>query len=136
MFAKRLKYLRKSRRLSQAKLAEYLGLGQQAVAKWEHGKAEPHLSKLRTLIDFFGVTADFLLGRDVNVPVFSEDEIRIVDLYRRLSVPHKNLSVQLLSALASAHNDAPPLLNQTTVKGEITGGNLTGSVINVGVLQR
>ena len=62
-FALRLKELREKRGLSQAALARNLSLSQSAVAGWETCKREPVFDTLELLADFFGVSADYLLGR-------------------------------------------------------------------------
>lgn len=62
-FADRLRLLRTSRGLSQPELAEATGIGQSTISRWEKAEAEPVLSGIRTLADFFSVTADYLIGR-------------------------------------------------------------------------
>ena len=48
-----LKKLRLERNLSQQKLAEVLGLTQQAIAKYENGKTQPDFDTLMALAEFF-----------------------------------------------------------------------------------
>ncbi|MBQ8684956.1 MAG: helix-turn-helix transcriptional regulator [Clostridia bacterium] len=61
-FAERLKELRKERNMSQMELAVATGISQSAIAKWELEKTEPTASALIVLAEFFGESADFLLG--------------------------------------------------------------------------
>jgi repressor LexA len=56
-----LKELRLKNKLSQKDLADVFGVSQQAVAKWEKG-GFPEASMVRRLADYFGVSADFVLG--------------------------------------------------------------------------
>lgn len=63
MLSKRIKQLREENSLSQQKLAETLGVTQQAVAKWEGGKAEPDSTMLLKIADMFNVSLDYLLGK-------------------------------------------------------------------------
>lgn len=63
MFIERLKQLRAEKNISQAALANVMGVSQQAVAKWETDKATPDPSAISKLADYFGVTSDYLLGR-------------------------------------------------------------------------
>lgn len=44
-------------------LAKAIGVSQKAVDYWERGVNEPKASYIIKLADFFGVSADFLLGR-------------------------------------------------------------------------
>lgn len=58
-----IKELRKERNLSQAALGLKIGVSQKAIDYWERGVNEPKASYIIKLADFFGVSADFLLGR-------------------------------------------------------------------------
>lgn len=64
MLSQILKELRATRDITQADLAKFLGITQQAVAKWETNKAEPDNKTLKILADYFHVSTDELLGRD------------------------------------------------------------------------
>ena len=64
MFSKRLKELRAQKDMSQAELAEMLGVTQQAVGRWEKDLNMPDLDMLQKIADYFHVTTDELLGRD------------------------------------------------------------------------
>jgi len=61
--AKRLTELRKKRGLAQKKVAEYLGITKSAYGFYEQNRREPSPEVIRKLADFFGVSADYLLGR-------------------------------------------------------------------------
>ena len=60
----RLKEIRKTRKITQQVLADYLGVGHDTVSKWEIGINSIPEKKLRSLADYFEVTTDYLLGRD------------------------------------------------------------------------
>ncbi len=62
-FSNNLYKLRKESKVSQQKLAEYVGVSQQSISEWEKGKIEPTLSYLWKIADFFDVSIDFLVGR-------------------------------------------------------------------------
>lgn len=62
--AESIKELRVERGLSQAALAKAIGVSQKAIDYWERGLNEPKASYIILLSDFFGVTADYLLGRE------------------------------------------------------------------------
>ncbi len=61
-FPARLRAYRKRKRLTQLQLAQWLGVSQAAVAKWEAGQAEPDIDRLNRLADLFGVPLDLLCG--------------------------------------------------------------------------
>ncbi|MCX4374191.1 MAG: helix-turn-helix transcriptional regulator [Dysosmobacter sp.] len=64
MFAVRIKNLRQSRELNQVQLAEKLGVKKQSISNWENDNIMPSID----MLDFFHVTTDYLLGRDVQEP--------------------------------------------------------------------
>ncbi len=59
--ADKLKELRKSKKVSQEKLAEYLGVSYQAVSKWENGITSPDVLMLPSIARYYGITVDELL---------------------------------------------------------------------------
>ena len=61
-FGDRISYLRKLKGLTQAQLAEKLGISAQAVSKWESGLSCPDIMMLVPLADIFNVSTDMLLG--------------------------------------------------------------------------
>ena len=56
--------LRKRNKLTQKALAEILQIDQSAVSYWECGRAFPDTQKQIMLADLFGVSIDYILGRD------------------------------------------------------------------------
>ena len=65
MFAIRIKNLRKSRELNQVQLAEKLGVKKQSISNWENDNIMPSVDMLIKIADFFHVSTDYLLGREV-----------------------------------------------------------------------
>ena len=63
VFADRLKELRAERKVSQAKLANELGVSFSVVCYWETDRSEPTAVNIVKIADYFGVSADYLLGR-------------------------------------------------------------------------
>lgn len=64
LFGRRLQQLRERRRISRRVLAELCGLSQNAVGRYERGERSPSTRTVVLLADFFGVTTDWLLGRE------------------------------------------------------------------------
>ena len=58
----RIKQFRKQNGLTQEKLADYLGVTDKAVSKWECGLTAPDLALIMPLARILGVSADELLG--------------------------------------------------------------------------
>lgn len=65
-FAERLQQLRESKRplRSRKVTSELCGLPPDAIRRYERCEAEPTLTSLLLLADYFGVTLDELTGRD------------------------------------------------------------------------
>lgn len=62
-----IKRLRKERDITQEELADVLGVSYQSVSRWECGMCYPDMELLPVISDFFGVTADKLLGVDERI---------------------------------------------------------------------
>ena len=62
LFAFRVKKLRKQKKLSQAELAEVLGLKQTTISGIESGLRTTTIEKLILLAKYFDVSTDYLLG--------------------------------------------------------------------------
>ena len=50
--------------MTMEELAERVGVKHPAVYKWEHGRGNPSMGNARKLADIFGVSLDYLMGRD------------------------------------------------------------------------
>ena len=68
MFAIRIKNLRQSRELNQVQLAEKLGVKKQSISNWENDNIMPSIDMLIRIANFFHVSTDYLLGRDMQEP--------------------------------------------------------------------
>ncbi len=92
-FALRLKELREKKGFSQAQLASKLNVGIGSVGMWESTQRTPPAKRLNQIADFFGVSVDYLLGREekitpdenINSAMSSSDETRLLEIYRTLS---------------------------------------------------
>ena len=64
MFADKLRELRRARNLTQAQLAEQLGVSTSAVGMYEQGRREPDSTMLLKICAVLNTTTDYLLGLD------------------------------------------------------------------------
>ncbi len=62
----KLKELRETIGISQSAFAREINVAQNTVSNWERGTREPDNETLAKIADFFGVTTDYLLGREPN----------------------------------------------------------------------
>lgn len=95
-FSERLKELREDANVSMKQLALAIDASDASICKWENGLAEPKLSYLIKLAEYFDCSIDFLTGKDdefnVSAPfteikfrqMLSKNETLILDSFRRL----------------------------------------------------
>ncbi len=98
-----LKDLRLEANLTQKELAKKLNIGQSTIAQYEKGEREPTVHNLTLYCDFFGVTVDYLLGREDEAPASvhtpttngqTEAERELLTLFRELSPYLQDLTLQ------------------------------------------
>ena len=63
MLSERLRYLRREKKMSQAALAEAIGVAQSSITSYERDERKPSYEVLCLLADYFNVSTDYLLGR-------------------------------------------------------------------------
>ena len=61
----RLKEIRLQKGLKASEVAEKLSITNNSLSEWELGKRIPPCEKIIQLADFYGVSVDYLLGRDI-----------------------------------------------------------------------
>lgn len=64
MFPSRLHELREKRHVDRKVLGELCGLSKDMIGQYERGERIPSLKTVVALADYFGVSVDFLLGRE------------------------------------------------------------------------
>lgn len=62
-YLKRIRDLREDHDKTQCEIAEILGTSQTMYARYERGANEMPIRHLLTLCDYYGVSADYILGR-------------------------------------------------------------------------
>ena len=92
MFANRIKNLRQSRELNQVQLSEKIGVKKQSVSNWENDNIMPSVEMLVKIADYFGVSTDYLLGRDS----FMQSQVLSIDVtgLTKEQIEHVNLLVE------------------------------------------
>lgn len=104
-----LKDLRLEANLTQKELAKKLNIGQSTIAQYEKGEREPTVHNLTLYCDFFGVTVDYLLGREDDTPAnvhtpttseHTEAERELLTLFRELSPYLQELTLQTVRSWA------------------------------------
>lgn len=119
-FAKQIKALRTNRKLKQDELAEIVDVKRSTVGKWENGNNYPSVDVLNHLATYFGVTVDYLLGRD-ELPASKQNalDFKILEVFNLLNDMGKREAIKRVTELShlpsyqnkreipiAAHNDA------------------------------
>ena len=74
----RLKLLRKQNGLSQTDLGNLLGVSKVSISNYEKGERIPSLEVLLMILKVFNVSADYMLGRELNVVCESEENLTLI----------------------------------------------------------
>jgi transcriptional regulator with XRE-family HTH domain len=85
-------------------------LSHNSLIAWKNGKAKPSLDAVVKLADYFNVTVDFIVGREkrefptekeILYKNMTEEEIKLINAYRRLSTLAKITTKVTMSASLS-----------------------------------
>ena len=74
----RLRLLRKQYGLSQGDLGKLLGVSKVSISGYEKGIRVPSMEILLTILKVFNVSADYILGRELNVICEGEDNMSLL----------------------------------------------------------
>jgi transcriptional regulator with XRE-family HTH domain len=66
ILASNIKYLRKSKGLTQDQLADKIGVNRAMIGSYEEGRALPKLSVLQDIAHYFSVSIDLLVNKDLS----------------------------------------------------------------------
>lgn len=91
----RLRLLIEETGKTQQQIAADLHISSSALSGYVNNTRQPDFGMLRQLADYFGTTTDFLLGanvyRDTEHNPLSDDEVLLVDAYRKISKGARNI---------------------------------------------
>lgn len=112
-----MKFLRESKKLTKKQVADAIGVTERAYITYEYGQRDVSTDTLQKLADFYGVTTDYLLGREPAPDPFAERNLNkeseddIIDKY--MSLPPNiraclmDVLVQLGDAAKRRQNEQP-----------------------------
>lgn len=78
----KLKEIRNKFGLSQEQLAEIMNVSRQAITKWEADGGIPDVSNLQELSKVFGITVDYLLKEENQLPALSMRKVLDKEKYK------------------------------------------------------
>ncbi|MDE6019564.1 MAG: helix-turn-helix transcriptional regulator [Ruminococcus sp.] len=103
-YYQRIRDLREDSDKTQSDIAHYLGTTAQYYGKYEKGEREIPLARAIELANYYSVSLDYLSGR-TNIKqiqddnLLSEDEIKIISLYRELTERNKGKAEIIIEQL-------------------------------------
>ncbi len=100
-----IKDIRVRKNLTQAEVANALGVSPVVYSRYETGARQPSIDIIVQLADFFCVTVDYLLGRqDVEDSTLSEYEIELLIASRKADERARDDAMKILTAHAVEAN--------------------------------
>lgn len=106
----RLKEIRKSKNISQEQAANALGISVRAYQNYEYEQREPNIEMINKLADYYGVTTDYLLGREpLPNPLAGceKDEVAVIEKYLSLPSEVRKCALDVLHRLGETVQTLP-----------------------------
>ena len=92
--------LRKKAGWSQEELAQQLGVSRQSVSKWEGAQSIPDIDKILQMSRIFGVSTDYLLKDEIELPAEEPAAADSTPALRRVSMEEASRYLELRRAAA------------------------------------
>ena len=94
-----LKETRIKCKMTQKQVADKIGCSAIVYSRYENGVRQPSIETILRLADIFGVTVDYLLGRqNVEDPTLSEYEINLITAARNADDRAREDALQMLTS--------------------------------------
>ena len=81
----RLKHLKTTKKLTNRELSNELGISHSVISSYENNNSEPTAKMIIKYADFFDVSTEWILKGTNTYSPLSENEIKILGLYRALN---------------------------------------------------
>lgn len=96
-----LKKLREENKKTQKEISDLLKMNQSNYGKYELGTIEPNIETLKTLADFYGVSLDYLVGRDFGngLGYLNETQLQFVKTFLSLNQANQMNAVVYVATL-------------------------------------
>lgn len=120
-----LKKIREERKLTKKEVCESTGISERAYLTYEFGEREPKISVIEKLADFYGVTTDYLLGREpapnpfADLNLSEDDEAEVIAKYMSLTPEIRACMLDVLIQLGEAAKKRQSDSVQSTAQEQI-----------------
>lgn len=121
---KKIYSLRKEKGLSQEELANHLSVSRQSVQKWETGKSNPEIEKLKKISIFFSISLDELCNNK-NSELYSKQIKKNFKYEYKSQIKINNIPLIHINISSSF---------KTKAKGIIAIGNIAIGIISIGFI--
>lgn len=111
----KLKELRKNQKLTQKEVADKIGIARTTYVRYEKGEIHPPSEMTVKIANLFNCTTDYLLGiSETPTPSkgtttknneMSEDEQKILELFKQLSPDNQDHYLRFLDSLVDSQKD-------------------------------
>lgn len=103
-FYQRLRDLKEDADLTQKQVAQLIGVSINHYGKYERGETDIPFEKAIILAEYYNVSLDYIAGRTnykqgINNPSLTEDELKVLETYRKLTERNKGKHEILLQQL-------------------------------------
>ncbi len=105
-FTERLNSLMKNKNITQAMLADVLGVSRQAVSTYSKGDISPDFEKLKKICEFFKVSTDYMLGISNSESIIAEE--RLCSEFTGLSTN----SIKVLNSISNHYTEEEKILQK------------------------
>ncbi len=131
-----LKQARETAHFTQMQAAKSLGISDGTYKNYEQGKREPNNTLLLKIADLYGVTTDYLLGREAkepepnlfeNLELTKEQEEDANQKYKMLTPQDKAIVASIIKAFVEAHGQKQPEIQTKKERHAETLGELKES---------
>ena len=101
-----IKNIRVQKGFTQSEVASALGVSSVVYSRYETGKRQPSIDTLIQMADIFGVTVDYLLGRqDIEDSTLSEYELHLLVASRNADERAKQDALNMLLSRSISKTD-------------------------------
>lgn len=108
MIGMRLKELRESKSFTRKYVADQIKIDQTTYGKYELNKREPDSETMKSLADFFGVSVDYLLGREIKTTVTEKKEVELSEKeMEEIRRKAEGIKVGMMAAVGLAFDGKP-----------------------------
>ena len=99
-----LKILRENKFLSQKSVSKLTGISNKTLSVYERNKAEPDIKTMVLLADFYDVSLDALVGREIHDFELAPKDIELLNIIKKLNSNDKQVLKDIAKNFLNRYN--------------------------------